>query len=205
MSFFKRIFGLEKTVSKQEAVKKPNAKKNKFLPEEPEEFYDKQFVINFKKNGGKFIYTTNLDELNDALTNILAENQWRKIGCKNPNLKHLLKHRDLKTTAEYVTPEAVFVSCEYLVASSGAIVFSAKQIGEKPLDQLADNFIVYATTSQLVRSIDDSMRSMKQKYKNNFPSNIRTLKTFEENNEENDFRKYGNVSKNLYLLLLEDL
>ena len=205
MSFLKRIFGLNKSVSKQEAVQQPSAKKNKYLPEKPVDFYDKQFVINFKKNGGKFIYVTNLDELNDTLTNILAENQWDKIGCKNPNLKHLLKHRDLKTVNEYVNQDAVFVACEYLVASSGAIVFSAKQIGEKPLDQLPDNFIVYATTSQLVRSIDDSMRSMKQKYKNNFPSNIRTLKTFEDNNEDNDFRKYGNVSKNLYLLLLEDL
>jgi L-lactate utilization protein LutC len=204
MSFLKRIFGSKKVTSK-EVTKESNALKNAMLPEEDIESYDKQFVINFKKNGGKFIYVTTIDELQDALENIIEENQWLDVGCNNPTLNHLLKHKGLNMTTDFLGQDFIFIACEYLVADRGALVFSSKQIGEERLDKLPDNFIVYSTTSQLVRNIDKSMRSLKRKYKNNFPSNITTLKTFENIEGENDFRNYGNVSKNLYLLLLEDL
>jgi hypothetical protein len=141
----------------------------------------------------------------DALVNIIDENQWLDAGCNNSNLNHLLKGKGLQLSQDFLGQDFIFIPCESLVADRGALVFSSKQIGEERLDKLPDNLIVYSTTSQLVRNIDESMRSLKRKYKNNFPSNITTLKTFENIEGENDFRNYGNVSKNLYLLLLEDL
>jgi len=203
MNFLKRIFG-SKTATSDEVAKEP-VSKNPMLPEEDIESYDKQFVINFKKNGGKFIYITDIDGVQDTLVNIIDENQWLDAGCNSPTLNHLLKHKGLNLSADFLGQDFIFIPCEYLVADRGALVFSSKQIGEERLDKLPDNIIVYSTTSQLVRDIDESMRSLKRKHKNNFPSNITTLKTFEDIEGENDFRNYGNVSKNLYLLLLEDL
>ena len=200
----KRLFGSKKTTSK-EVVKESTVSKNPMIPEEEIESYDKQFVINFKKNGGKFIYITNITDLHEALFNIIEENQWLDVGCSNPTLNHLLKDKELNLSQEFFGQDFIFIPCEYLVADRGAIVFSSKQIGEKRLDKLPDNLVVYSTTSQLVRNLDESMSSLKRKYKNNFPSNITTLKTFENIEGENDFRSYGNISKNVYLLLLEDL
>ena len=61
-----------------------------------------------------------------------------------------------------------------------------------------------AATSQLVDTIGEGLRGIKSKSKNKIPSNITTIKTFEDK-QESDFMSYGSTSKNVYLLLLEDL
>ena len=78
------------------------------------------------------------------------------------------------------------------------------QIKEKKLNDLPDNFVIFATTSQLVGTIGEGLRGIKNKYKSQIPSNIPTIKHFKVK-EEKDFLSYGSSSKNLYLLLLEDL
>lgn len=205
MSFFKRLFGSKKEVT-TDVTEDKTPKKNKFLPKKQIDDYDKQFVVNFTNNEGKFIYLLDLPSIYETLTNIITENCWLDVGCSDANLMYLLKDRGLNLAKTFLGQDFIFVPCEYLVADAGAIVFSSKQIGENRMDKLPDNFVVYARTSQLVRNLDEAMRSLKNKYKNHFPSNITTLKTFSDNNEEDiDFRNYGSVSKNVYLLLLEDL
>ena len=41
---------------------------------------DEQFAINFKKNGGKFIYCVNPDEIYENFSHILKENDWESTG-----------------------------------------------------------------------------------------------------------------------------
>ena len=95
-------------------------------------------------------------------------------------------------------------SSEYLIAEKGSILVWSNQIKEKKLNDLPDNFVILATTSQLVGSIGEGLRGIKNKYMSNIPSNITTIKHFQVL-EEKDFLSYGSSSKNLYLLLLEDL
>lgn len=205
MSFLKRLFSSKKEASANVAEEK-TPKKNKFTPEKPIDDYDKQFVVNFTNNEGKFIYLLDLPAIYETLTSIISENSWLDVGCSDANLMYLLKDRGLNLAETFLGQDFIFVPCEYLVADTGAIVFSSKQIGENRMEKLPANFVVYARTSQLVRNLDEAMQSLKNKYKNNFPSNITTLKTFSTNEEEDiDFRNYGSVSKNVYLLLLEDL
>ena len=75
---------------------------------------------------------------------------------------------------------------------------------EKTGGKLPSNFVIFATTSQLVESISEGLRIIKNKSKQYIPSNITTIQDF-ENNKEKDFMSYGSSTKNLYLLLLEDL
>ena len=37
---------------------------------------DEKFIYNFKKNGGKFLYCENAEEVNEHFENILEENDW---------------------------------------------------------------------------------------------------------------------------------
>ena len=77
---------------------------------------------------------------------------------------------------------------------------------DKKLNELPYNVIVFATTSQLVESIGEGLKTIKKKYGHNSPANITTLKHFQANEgNSDDFLTYGSSSKNLYLLLLEDL
>ena len=51
-------------------------------------------TINFNKNGGKFLYCENNDEVHDFLNNIIDENNWdkKKALILNKNLKEKFKN-----------------------------------------------------------------------------------------------------------------
>ena len=78
------------------------------------------------------------------------------------------------------------------------------EIAEKKLKELPSNFVIYATTSQFVETIGEGLKGIKEKNKSKIPTNITTIKHFKAI-EDKDFMSYGSSSKNLYLLLLEDL
>ena len=69
------------------------------------------------------------------------------------------------------------------------------------MDELPSNLIVFATTSQLVDSISEALKVIKERYQKNRPNNITTLKHFQATEEnKDDFLSYGRASKNVYLL-----
>ena len=91
------------------------------------------------------------------------------------------------------------------MAHNGSILVCSHQIKEKKLDELPSNLIVFATTSQLVDSISEALKIIKERYQKNIPNNITTLKHFQQTPEnKDDFLSYGSASKNVYLLPLED-
>jgi L-lactate utilization protein LutC len=102
------------------------------------------------------------------------------------------------------TPVFFLSSCENLIADEGSILFSSNQLKHFKPNELPTNMIVFATTSQIVNSKSDGLRRIKSTHEKNYPSNITTIKYFEEVKEQ-DFLHYGSCHKNLYLLLLEDL
>lgn len=198
MSLFKKLFG------KTKVQESPKEERSKYLPEVPLPT-DEKFTYNFRKNGGKFLYCENLEELEEAFDNILLENDWyeKDVFCTDRTLVSKFNNYNLNFGTN--TGAAFFLArCESLVADAGAILISSNQIKEKKLKDLPDNFIIFATTSQLVDTIGEGLRIIKSANKNNIPTNITTIKNF-ENKKENDFMTYGSSSKNLYLLLLEDL
>ena len=71
---------------------------------------------------------------------------------------------------------------------------------------LTDNFIVFAKTSQLVKDTGQGLTGIKMNCKESIPTNISAVKNYTLEKEDDNFLNYGNNnSKNLYLLLLEDL
>ena len=85
------------------------------------------------------------------------------------------------------------------------MLISSNQIAEKKLKELPANFVIFATTSQFVETISEGLRGIKDKNKDKIPTNITTIKHFKASSDDNDFLSYGSSTKNLYLLLLEDL
>ena len=73
MSLFKKLFGSKSDKSEEEF--KSN-ERGKYMPEIKLPI-DERFTINFKSNGGKFLYCENLDEIYQSLDNIILENDWK--------------------------------------------------------------------------------------------------------------------------------
>ncbi|MCI9845636.1 lactate utilization protein B/C [Flavobacterium pectinovorum] len=201
MSFFKKIFGSANASSDEENESEygNNSAPNSHLS------IDEQFIFNFKKNGGKFLYCENKQEVEEQFENILEENDWfeSEALCYEPGLFQLLEENKLL----YISPKSpkfLLASCENLIADEGSILFSSKQIRQDKPNELPANIVIIATTSQILPMKSDGLSAIKRKYERDYPTNITTIKYFEKAKEE-DFTQYGSVAKNLYLLLLEDL
>ncbi|WP_024770763.1 LUD domain-containing protein [Aquimarina macrocephali] len=203
MSLFRRIFS-SKSKSDQKSKERHLDDRSKYMPEIDLPI-DESFMINFKRNGGKFLYCDDENEVSDSFDKILLENDWyeKDVCCFDIALEHKFSDFNLNYVKNF-SASFFFATCEYLIADNGSILVSSNQLREKKLTELPDNFVILAATSQLVKNIGEGLKGIKNKNKNSIPSNITTIKDFEPQKEK-DFLSYGNSSKNLYLLLLEDL
>jgi hypothetical protein len=166
---------------------------------------DEQFIFNFKRNGGKFLYCDSLSEVKEQFENILEENDWfeGEAICYEPTLFPLLNENKI-LFEQPKNPNFLLATCENLVSDEGSISFSSNQIKQKKPNELPVNMVIIAYPSQIIPSKSEILSAIKNKYKREYPSNITTIKYFEKAQEE-DFTQYGSAAKNLYLILLEDL
>jgi len=202
MSLFRKFFG-KKSDHTEEHI--PNQERGKYMPEVKLPA-DERFTINFKANGGKFLYCENMEEVKDSFNSILDENKWHndKVFLIDKRLSELFKDFNLNRTIKNSESAYFLSTCEYLISDDGSLLISSNQIAEKKLVELPDHFIIYATTSQFVENIGEGLKGIKEKNKAKLPTNITTIKHF-KTDDDKDFLTYGSSSKNLYLLLLEDL
>ncbi len=195
MSFFKKIFGNKK-----------KAEKNTEQDEKVKLSLDEAFVFHFISKGGKFLYCTNKKELTDHLNKIFLENNWQSITCFDDTLLELVKDTMISTQSGFDMNLPFFTACEHLISDNGDILFSSNQLSTYKISSLTENFIVFAKTSQLVKNTGEGLTGIKTNSKKNIPTNISAIKKYTLKNDEDNFLNYGNNnSKNLYLLLLEDL
>lgn len=194
MSFLKKLFG--KTSSKeQEAIK-----------QEVHLSLDDAFVHNFIKKGGKFLYCISKEEVASNLEHILDENKWEKITCRDKEIKKFVKNKKTKVVKDFDNMFPFFTTCEHLISDNGDILFSSNQLSTHKIASLTENFVVFATTSQLVKDTGEGLTGIKTNCKDDIPTNISAVKNYTVEKEDDNFLNYGNSnSKNLYLLLLEDL
>ena len=165
---------------------------------------DDLFVHNFLSKGGKFLYCSNKEEVISNLKSILVENRWEQLQLLDPSL---LKYVDKETkTSETNQALPVFTSCEHLIADKGDILLSSNQLKSKKITEFSENFIIYASTSQIVNDTGQGLTGIKTSSKQNLPTNISAIKNYTLKKNDDNFLNYGNSnSKNLYLLLFEDL
>jgi hypothetical protein len=200
MSLFRKFFGSGNNSSDEDKA----AELSKSI-EDTAPSIDEQFIYNFKKNGGKFLYCENAEEIKEQFENILEENDWfeSEVLCYEPNFYGMLDDNKL-SYYKPTNPKFLLATCENLIADEGSILFSSKQIKQNKPYELPSNIIILANTSQILTAKSDGLSAIKKKYERDYPTNITTIKYFEKAKEE-DFTQYGSSAKNLYLLLLEDL
>jgi hypothetical protein len=200
MSLFRKIFGSSISPSDEDKEKE----NSKSFPD-ADMSIDEQFIYNFKKNGGKFLYCENIEEVKEQFENILQENDWYEsnVLCYEPKLFSILDENKL-SYIKSENPKFLFSYCENLITEEGSILFSSNQIKQLKPHDLPINIVIVARTSQILAAKSDGLTAIRKKYERDYPTNITAIKYFEKAKEE-DFTQYGSSAKNLYLLLLEDL
>lgn len=191
MKLLGKIFRNSNSKAKEESP----YNKEKSLP------LDERFVVNFKNNGGIFVYCETILDVLNAFDGILGENiKDTKIWCQNRDLYNLFSVHFEKFFVDNWKDSTVFLSeCEYLIASDGSILFSSNQFLQKR-EELPSKMIVFAKASQIVAELNDAMAAINQRRP--FPSNITNLDNF---GKREDYSTYGKRKWKMYLILLEDL
>lgn len=197
MSFFKKLFSGKLETPKEKSIKK----------QEVHLSIDDLFVHNFINKGGKFLYCTTIEEITNNLIGILDENNWNAITCLNEDkLSKFTDSLSIEIDYSINSQNPIFTTCEHLISDAGSILFSSNQLKEKKLNELSTHFIVFAKTSQLVKDMGEGLTGIKNTYNKNIPTNISAIRSFSlESDEENFVSTSNSNSKNLYLLLFEDL
>lgn len=180
----------------------------KYLPKK-DELVEEKFTLNFISNGGKYLYAIDSGECEQYFNEILKENNWEEksmLCFKKDFTKNFIPNNKIKFNKSNLNSNLFITDCEFLVAKDGSILVSAKQIQSYKSNDLPNNIIVMAKTSQLSETLSKGLEGIRIKYSNNLPSNITSIKNFNKNEGEDlNFLTYGSSAKNLYLILLEDL
>ena len=196
MNFFKKLFNNYKETKRNQEIKEQDVNLS----------LDDSFVHNFINKGGKFLYCTTMDEVIIHLKNIIQENNWQEVICTDIDLLKISKKTKIVTNTSFNSELPFFTTCEHLIANDGDVLFTSNQLASNKLNSFSNDFVVYATTSQIVKNTGEGLTSIKRRFSGNLPTNISAVKNYKIKNNEESFMDYGNTNtKNMYLLLFEDL
>ena len=162
---------------------------------------DVVFAKKLIQNNGIFFYCDNkksLIQTLQALTNKLNSNL---IYCAEQILQDLLSQSEIHFNQDnYAECDTIVSSCEYLLAHHGKVMLSSTQLGPHDIKNLPKKHIVLAYTSQIVKNLNEGMSGINNRYMDNLPSTITTIKS---SLNENTSDIEGNI-KHLSVLLIED-
>jgi L-lactate dehydrogenase complex protein LldG len=131
-----------------------------------------EFAEQFTSLLGKFIFCIDHQELVTQLRALAANQNWKKIYCREGKLRELLKQHafDSFSDIELGDCEAAVTTCEALVARTGSIVLSSAGPSGRTVSVYAPIHICIAYTDQLVYTIREGLQGIKEKYPQQLPS-----------------------------------
>ena len=148
------------------------------------------FAKNLNNSGGKFFYCKNEQNLKKILDKLISHLDINKLYCPDNKLQNTFNLDSLTVKLDNKNNyQGIITNCEFIIADQGKVMLSSEQIQNKKISNLPKELIIISYTSQIVRRINDAMRSLTKKYKDKIPSNISTI---------------GNGEKNINVIIIED-
>ncbi|MFI5134063.1 MAG: lactate utilization protein C [Chitinophagales bacterium] len=165
---------IRKALSHSTPLPFPQSEGNNSVFKPVEQESEVEFAEQFTKLQGKFSYCRNHDELALQLNNLVTDQQWNKIYCREDKLKETLRlhHFTDFSTVELKDCDVSITGCEALVARTGSIVMSAAQQSGRTVSVYAPVHICIAYVSQLAHDLKDAIQLVKDKYGDKIPSLI---------------------------------
>lgn len=165
---------IRKALSNSTPLPFPQSEGNSTVYQPAQQDLGLEFAERFTSLQGKFVFCENETELVAQLKQVIANNKWDKIFCKEEGLRKTLadnkfenySHNDLSSC------DTALTTCEWLVARTGSIVMSAAQGSGRTVSVYAPIHICIAYTSQLVYDVKDALLKAREKYSGNLPSLI---------------------------------
>ena len=135
----------------------------------------KQFREELEKIQGNFHLIKNRDELLDTLKDLHNEYQWPFIFCRDQQLTEILIAAGLEVTSDmerFPDTKATFTVCEWLIAETGGVLVHSGSTSGRKLNFFPEVHIVLANQNQLVRTLEEALVRIQEKFGQNLPSQI---------------------------------
>ena len=153
-------------------------KKNIYnLPEGSDKGMDIAFATQFAASDGKFIFCESTTAFVNSFESVAQENNWKNIHTLEPNIQGVLKEAGMAFTSEESAMEqmdAGITYCEYLIARSGSIMLSSRQVSGRRMAVFPPAHIVIGYSNQIVMHVKEALNGMKLRYPK-LPSLITTI------------------------------
>ncbi|MBR6439114.1 MAG: LUD domain-containing protein [Bacteroidales bacterium] len=164
----------EAVMAKDENLfKDVNMQVDTWTPFKEEDGAEFTFVERFKENGGIFIYFESKEDFIEAMKQYIVENQWEPLCSTSMKMEAVFKGSGIELNRNYTTKRKKTVSitdCECLIAHTGSVVVTDTCAGSMAAYSNADTLLVYASPSQIVASMKDAIKILKEKYHNKKPT-----------------------------------
>ena len=132
-----------------------------------------EFAEQFTKLQGKFIFCLNHQELAFQLNSLIKKQGWKKIFCPEAPFVQVMDAQLRECLTDDLAGCDVSVTgCESLVARTGSIVTTAAQAEGRTASVYAPIHICIAYSRQLVFDIKDALVQIKNRYRDQLPSQI---------------------------------
>lgn len=163
---------IRKALSHSTPLPFPQSENTNFVFQSQQQEPAIEFAEQFTKLQGKFIYCLNQAELTKQLNDLIAQQSWNKIYCREDALKGMLRKNNFDhfSNVELKDCDVSITGCEALVARTGSILMSAAQQSGRTVSVYAPIHICIAFTRQLVYDLKDALQLMKDKYADSIPS-----------------------------------
>lgn len=165
------------------------------------------FAEAFNESKGSFIYCADEKEFLNNFHYLATQKKWENIFCIDEDLIELLELSRIKFSSDiqFFNQQKIGVTkCEYLIARTGSIMVSSKQMSGRKMNFYPEKHIVVAYTSQLVSDIKNALKDIRFKYPL-LPSMISIITGPSNNFDIESTKIIGSFGpKELYLFLIDD-
>ena len=143
-----------------------------FVFPEPDDLLQ-TFCDELEEIKGKVIIAGSEKEATEKLNKLLSQKNINSLYCTDEYLlKNLSSNIPIESrTEKFEDMEAAITRCELLIARSGTVVVSSAFSGRR-LNVFPPVHIIWAQKKQLVPFISDAVNRLKDKYGNDFPSQV---------------------------------
>ncbi len=173
------------------------------------ELTEVQFAMRLKDSGGTFIYCANENEVVANIFSLAEMEHWDSIFCVDEVIASGLADNNIVVTSteeEFKNVSVAIAPCEFLISRFGSIMVSSGLGVGRQIFSFPETLIIVAKASQVVPELKDAIVGLKNKYVNNFPSQVTVITGPSRTADiEKTLVMGAHGSKNLYVLLVDDM
>ena len=137
------------------------------------------FAKVFTKAGGQFVFCESELDFIENIISLAEQKGWKKFFCLENSITTLMDQcsfpYEKKENENFEEGMVGITRCEALVARLGTVMVSSRQQSGRRMVVIPTTHLVLAYTSQLVMELKDALQLIRNRYADQFPSQVAAI------------------------------